>query len=313
MRVKFLLAAATAATCVTTLAHGGDWITTILEIDEGQGFPTVNAAWDNRQAGSIDPGLQQPTIWLGAPGTAFQAVLPPSSDGAKITALTPITAVGDGYAPDFGGYVVMVWNATGTSVQVIQAPPGFNAAFANGASDTQQVGVVEDNNIGRNEPALWTGTTASFVNLLPSGFEGGSASATNGVQQVGGVTSPPDYFYSAALWTGSANSFVNLHPGGVWLESEALGVSNGVQVGVVYDEDGGYAAAWTGTPGSMVLLHPAHVPNINRSRANAINNNNVICGSIRVSTDDGNQRRAALWTALDPMSHVDLHNLLGPG
>ena len=312
MRAKFLLMAATAATCVHSFAVAGDWTVTILEVQEEQGFPRVNSVWGDRQAGSIDPGLQQPMIWLGAPGTGFQAVQPPSSSGVQINALTQTTAVGDGYVSDLGGYVVFVWNQDGTSFNVIQPPSGFIAAFATGAGGNQQVGSVEDFNIGRMEPALWMGSTESFVSLLPTGFESGRASSTDGVQQVGEVQAAPEYFDNAALWSGSAASFINLHPGGPWLFSGAYGVSQGVQVGYVSDDNSSYAVGWHGTAASMFFLHPFHVPSAIGSEATSIDGT-VVCGSTEVMGAEFTEDRAAVWTSLDPMSYVNLHELLGPG
>jgi len=177
-------------------------------------------------------------------------------------------------------------------------------------SGSQQVGWVWDTNTGVAAPALWTGTTASFVNLMPAGFDFGRANATDGSRQVGQVQSnfSDDV---AALWSGTAASFVNLHPGGDWISSIASAASQGRQAGSVYNNDDEHAVVWQGTAASMIDLHPAAVSAVLSSEALGISGT-VVCGQIRVAVPSGSERQAAMWTGLSAASFVDLHTLLGP-
>jgi len=226
--------------------------------------------------------------------------------------MTATATVGGGFIfedPD-GYYAAFVWNAAGDSVSVIAPPPGFGAAHGAGISGSQQVGWVWDTNTGAAAPALWTGTTASFVNLMPAGFDFGRANATDGSRQVGQVQSnfSDDV---AALWSGTAASFVGLHPGGIWTGSIASAASQGLQAGTVYNNDDEHAVVWQGTAASMIDLHPAAVSGILSSEALGISGT-VVCGNARFAVPSGSERHAAVWTGLNAASFVDLHSLLGP-
>lgn len=57
----------------------------------------------------------------------------------------------------------------------------------------------------------------------------------------------------AAVWNGDRNSWVDLHPKGA-LNSIALGVGGGIQVGRVQTPTDVFAAMWRGTPESLINL-----------------------------------------------------------
>ena len=117
-------------------------------------------------------------------------------------------------------------------------------------------------------PALWSGTAASFVNLMPDVGPGpaqeGQVFGVAGGKQAGYVVPFPGSSPVASLWSGTADSWVNLNPAGsTW--SSARGIGGDQQVGVArFGSDFNRAALWTGTAESYVDLHP-NVLNIQSS------------------------------------------------
>ena len=111
------------------------------------------------------------------------------------------------------------------------------------------------------QAAMWSGTSASYIDMHPQGVPGTSAiNATDGVAQVGIVNG------GAALWNGSASTYISLHPAG-FLYSFATGLSGTRQVGcgdqLIVTHGGGitstqagpyHALLWSGSAASVVDL-----------------------------------------------------------
>ncbi|WP_428303738.1 hypothetical protein [Lacipirellula sp.] len=115
------------------------------------------------------------------------------------------------------------------------------------------------------QPALWTGTAASYVNLGGWQNAGGRVLGTDGVQHVGGSGG------AATLWTSTPGSVVSLQPPAPpnysTFVADANGVFAGMQAGAAlfitqnagpnYQE----AGIWNDTAGSWQSLHPAGATN----------------------------------------------------
>lgn len=278
----------------------------ILQTPSSTEFSRARAVWGTYQGGSLDNGYSVPRLWQGTAASGVTLVEPGPDAGSRINGLTATKAVGEGYlrtSPTDGYYAALLWDLPSGALTVIGPPPGFNGVYGVAVGGTQQVGSAESDT--QTVPALWTGTTASFVNLLPAGFGYGRAQGTDGMQQVGYVDDV------AALWTGSAASFVSLHPPG-YSSSDASGVGGGRQVGSAVGPDGRRAAVWQGTAASFTSIHPTQDPMVDRSEAIGISGS-VICGTSRVRTADGLRDRAAIWLAPTPGAYLELHGLLPPG
>jgi hypothetical protein len=179
---------------------------------------------------------------------------------------------------------------------------------------------------------MWTGTSASWVNLHPNG-DSIAYGVRNG-QQVGDIPFGTGQT-AAALWQGTPGSLVNLNPSGAgfshayatdgasqvgqvsfaggfsgatiwqgspaaWTEltegSVAYGVDNGQQVGRV-DLPQIHAALWTGSAASLVDLNPAGAGS---SEAFGVHNGQQV-GRAQFVTS-----HASMWTG-SAASWVDLN------
>jgi hypothetical protein len=150
----------------------------------------------------------------------------------------------------------------------------------------------------RNHALLWSGTSASAVDLHPPGFTETKAAGVSGASQVGwGFGSATIGLTHALLWNGTAGSVVDLHPVG-YLSSFAEDVDGNTQVGW----GDGHALLWHGTAASIVDLHP--VGYFNSFANEVLGDRQVGYGSI-----DANNNRALLWNGTAE-SVVDLHDLL---
>jgi hypothetical protein len=152
--------------------------------------------------------------------------------------------------------------------------------------------------------SLWSGTAASIIDLHPNtGFVSSSVVAMRGNQQVGHLSQGTN-LSRAALWTGSAASLVNLHPSGM-AQSWAQASDGLMQGGAVRDAAGiTYAALWSGSAASMVNLNPG--PQYSSS---------ITCmvpGQQGGRISLGLQTHAAIWSGT-PESVVDLHPFPGFG
>ncbi|MEK6702956.1 MAG: hypothetical protein AABZ53_11885 [Planctomycetota bacterium] len=119
----------------------------------------------------------------------------------------------------------------------------------------------------------------------------GIAYGVSGTQQVGHSTG------HAMLWNGSASSQIDLHPV-VALNSVALGVFDGEQVGQVQIGDAIHASLWTGLASSWVDLHP-----LGATQSAALG---VFAGQQAGYAHVDGVAHASFWTG-SASSWVDLH------
>lgn len=111
--------------------------------------------------------------------------------------------------------------------------------------------------IGDGRAALWSGSSASYVDLHPAWARSSQIWAMSGVLQGGDafVPVPGGFSEHAVIWQGTAASMVDLHPVQVLspnANSRILGMGPGQQVGGA----GLHAAMWTGSAASYVDMHP---------------------------------------------------------
>jgi hypothetical protein len=180
-------------------------------------------------------------------------------------------------------------------------PAGSTYSFANGNSETSQVG------FGRRAPTpnddhafLWHGTAESVVDLHPAGFPYSAVSGVEGNSQVGSAWNhgPGDDGH-AFLWHGTAESAIDLHPTGFRL-SVAAGLSGTSQVGYgEVDFVTNHALLWHGSAESVMDLHPA---GFRASFAGGVFEDTQVGHGYKI---DG-ERHALLWHGTAE-SVVDLH------
>lgn len=217
-----------------------------------------------------------------------------------------------------------LWTGTALS-KVDLSPAGWTQSVAAGVRNGQQVGsatrqvvCVEKKgrcpNGTRQEihPFLWTGSSASAVDLTPLGlgYGAGRALGTDGAQQVGfgqfvlGINAFSGPF--AVLWSGTAESAVNLNPPNS-LESQANGVAGGQQVGFGFYPR--RALLWRGSAESVIDLHPDGYA---FSEANATNGvQQVGFGFVGDAETLAGHYHALVWTGAAG-SVIDLNQFLPP-
>jgi hypothetical protein len=221
--------------------------------------------------------------------------------------------------PPYSGRYAALWTGSPGSLVILSPNDWF--AEATSIAGGQQVGYT-DRSFGGNEggvtyrihAALWRGTPESYVDLHPP-LAGANSPGdqrtvildTDGTEQVGW-----GYFllpagggsytseWRALLWRGTPQSAVSLHPPG-WVQSYALGVRNGAQVGWGNQDDSSptRALVWHGTPQSLVVL----------GEGTALDTNGTTHVGTRAS---GYYAHAFRWDG-DTGNGFDLHTLLPPG
>ena len=112
---------------------------------------------------------------------------------------------------------------------------------------------------------LWNNNLQTQVDLHPTFAGPGESSYATGVfgsQQVGYESNSFGTALHALLWHGTAASVIDLNPVGA-INSEALGIGDGVQVGWQYlgvgNTAGEHATLWHGSAASAVDLNPSKI------------------------------------------------------
>lgn len=158
-------------------------------------------------------------------------------------------------------------------------------------------GGVRFTNTNDARALVWSGTSASLVDLGPGEIE-----AIDGSVQIGFTGSQFSGSERAALWTGTEASRVSLHPAAGYTSSLAEGGDASIQTGSARTlADVRHAMLWQGTAASFVDLHPAAYT-LSRCYDGE---GNVQVGTGRLANG---QDRALLWQGT-AASVVDL----GPG
>jgi hypothetical protein len=178
--------------------------------------------------------------------------------------------------------------------------PAANS-YGAGAGGGQQVGHTNLFLVGPSHALLWEGSAKSLVDLHPSGWDASYAMATDGKRQVGWRESHSGNIGQfATMWSGTSKSWVDLHDASTYIETNALGISGDVQVGVgVLPSETFRAVMWRNTAASITSLHPAH---LFRSKAFATDGEQQVGHTAAANV----VLHAALWTGTAE-SYVDLH------
>ncbi|MEO6593491.1 MAG: hypothetical protein ABIP94_01920 [Planctomycetota bacterium] len=174
-----------------------------------------------------------------------------------------------------------------TSIRI--AAPGSTQSACNAGAGGQQGGYTVIAN--QNHASLWTGTSASWIDLHPAGALNSVVAAITPYVQVGSTVN------HAALWIGTAASHIDLNPANA-SASAVRGTDGAFHVG--WQQIGIYqrACVWPGSSTMAVDLQPAVATT---SAAHAISGAQIV-GDVGI----GNPAvgHAALWSN---SSFIDLH------
>jgi hypothetical protein len=204
----------------------------------------------------------------------------------------------------------IVWTQTAADLAGVELhPPTWQKSAAIACGDGQQIGFGYGNFAQEPSKALlWSGTRESLIVLTgPDPSRDAMGHAVAGGVQVGYVGGSGRQH--ACLWRGSTDSHLDLHPTSPDLfGSEALGIGDGQQVGVVWTtEMANLAALWNGSPDSYINLSPAGFARSRASRCAAGFQVGWVCREER-----GMLLRAALWNGAGD-DFIDLQDFLnGP-
>lgn len=186
---------------------GKSWENTIAMGAGGGAFAGCGVPKAKKGERSRDVAL----FWK-ADGTLVE--LPPAEVGGEGSAQGTDGAWVVGTVGATGGQRAALWPADGSRVIVLGDERSLSEATA--VADGEQVGVRWT---GRGSaPALWRGSSESFVDLTPKGHASGNARGCARGFQVGLVqvkdtlrSGSGSMATKAALWRGDAASFVDLH------------------------------------------------------------------------------------------------------
>ena len=180
-------------------------------------------------------------------------------------------------------------------------PAAASTSRATGVHGGQQVGYAMVGGVYQHA-SLWTGSAASWIDLMPAGAFESRAFAVDAGVQAGWASGSPTPYAHAGVWSGAAAAWVDLHPNVFppFTHSFVSGAGSGMQVGAVYPLGGTYwrASLWSGSAASWVSLHPALAL---WSFADGVGAGQQV-GWARVSNVDG----ASLWMG-SAASWVSLH------
>src|SRR5262245_36764121 len=208
------------------------------------------------------------------------------------------------------GVVRCLW--TGGGPELITEPPGFEAW---GGCQGELVGPVNRYERPRAARRVRRDGRVAVTDLHPARYATSYAMACRDGQQVGygqppGQTGGSAPIERALLWSGTAESLVELAGPDPKLQTRALAVKDGVQVGEYGRNFTMHAAMWQGSSVSMVVLHPApppgYPPDAQVSRASGVGNGQQV-GLVAWKKKPlaPQDMRAALWTG-SAASFVDL-------
>ena len=109
----------------------------------------------------------------------------------------------------------LLWNSAGTGIDLNAAGSPYTNAAVYATDGVNQVGIGWGTSTGGQYNAiLWSGTSASAVDLQPtnlSGFTSSYADDVSGSQQAGYADGPATGIH-AMIWNGSANTAIDLAP-----------------------------------------------------------------------------------------------------
>lgn len=139
---------------------------------------------------------------------------------------------------------------------VLLHPQAAEQSAANGISGGSEVGYVVDAS-SHNHPALWQGTSQSYVDLLnPPSVANSVATAISGNVVAG--YGAGDTNYHAVLWPSGPGSGIDLQPATGYNYTRALATTATTQVGLGEPtKSSPHAVLWHGSADSIVDLNPA--------------------------------------------------------
>ncbi len=240
-----------------TTWNAGMWSgtnTSFVNLHPGTGTGSFAHRTDGvQQVGDYNPAAGQfnAALWSGS-AASFVNLHPTGAISSFATDVQ--NGVQVGRANVGGVFQASMWTGTAASWTSLH-PTGAIASALSTIDNGQQGGFAR---FADNIPhaGLWSGTAASFVDLHPGTGPSdwlSEVTAMHGGQQVGNY-GPLSSGFHAALWTGTAASYINLMPAG-GLESNAIGVHSGFQVGYTNFGSGQRAGIWNGTAASWENLH----------------------------------------------------------
>lgn len=197
--------------------------------------------------------------------------------------------IGSGSGSATGGNThALLWSGN-ESNYIDLNPSGYDGSSAYSTDGVHQVGIGYQGS--EQHAMLWSGSAAGAVDLNPANFGYSFAYGVDGNQQVGGGTGTSTGGGThALLWNGTASSVVDLHPGGVYEESTAYRIHNGMIAGVGITNTLYHAMTWSGTADSFIDLHPA---GYDESVASGVADGMVV--GYAYGTATGGSNHALLW------------------
>jgi len=259
------------------------------------GTMMLTGQWDKRAAGQIIArDLYTLSLPPGMANLDVQPAYQPAVGGQVV-----------GSANNNLGLQAVLWNGTGTAIDLTSTASGYSSGQANGTDGFQQVGVAGGPATGGvGHAVLWTGA-GSIVDLAPTNLPGATtvAIAIGGTQIVGIIESGNSV--QALLWNGPSNTAVNLNPFQIGIsQSYPLATDGHEQVGYGWstNSSNAHALLWTGTAASAVDLNPS---GFTFTHAIGVGSGQQVGSGFGTAT--GGDGHALLWTGT-ANSVVDLNS-----
>lgn len=271
---------------------------------EGASGSSANAAWGERQGGTIGDGfnLGHAAIWQGA-AEPWIDLTPAWARASYLNGMDGDTQAGQVL---IGGqtFHAALWRGSAESVVDLHPLDGYRASDARAVSGNMQAGFAIHTQTGVRHAAVWNGTAESFVDLHPANSSQSRALATDGVMQGGWASLPGGGDSEAVIWSGTAESVVNLAPQNAQ-ESRVNAMAVGIQAGSVrFPGENPRASLWRGEAESVQYLQPRN------SLASELlgTNGEMYVGAATFEVFG----EAGIWLSDDPKSFVNLQDHLPP-
>ena len=226
---------------------------------EGASGSSANAAWGDRQGGTIGDSfnLGHAAIWQGA-AEPWIDLTPAWARASFLNGIHGDTQAGQVLIGSHAFHAAL-WSGTAESFVDLHPLDGYRDSDARAVYGDMQAGFAIHTQTGKRHAAVWNGTAESFVDLHPANSTQSRALATDGVMQGGWASLPGGGDSEAVIWSGTAESVVNLAPSDA-RNAQVNAMAPGVQVGSVQPRDSGTTAAvWYGDAQSLVYLQPEGV------------------------------------------------------
>lgn len=261
-----------------------------------------------------------------APGLPLIALIFAAIIAAPIAPLIAsdyaVTLLGSGYSSSLaeginGGRIAMIgysstssraaiWTISSSSSTALSVGAGIGSSEALAIDGNTVAGQAYSTSAGFYHAYTWNLSSGTFLDLNPSGFDQSAANGTsNGALAGNGISGGVS---QALYWPTAQSTPANLTPS-IALDSTALAINNGVEVGSATIAASGHfhAMAWTGTASSYIDLHTPLPSSLTDSRAAAVSGTQVV----GTAYDMSGTAHAILWntagtqyTDLTPSGYV---------